>query len=51
MLWGKCGENKQLKNRKQLYISHLRFNFVESEGFEPSSKQGINKLSTCVALI
>ena len=24
---------------------------VESEGFEPSSKQGINKLSTCVALI
>jgi len=25
------------------------FNKVESEGFEPSSKQGINKLSTCVS--
>ena len=34
--------------KTELSVSSLR---VESEGFEPSSKQGINKLSTCVALI
>jgi hypothetical protein len=28
---------------------YFLFSFVESEGFEPSSKQGINMLSTCLA--
>ncbi len=28
----------------------LRFVKVELEGFEPSSKQGVNPLSTCLAL-
>jgi len=29
-------------------MSHLRLCFVELEGFEPSSKRGTNKLSTCL---
>jgi len=41
-MWGK----QTKKNRKHLINSYLRFNFVELEGIEPSSKQGINKPST-----
>ena len=46
-----CKTDKGLGQKKggkktELSVSSLR---VESEGFEPSSKQGINKLSTCLA--
>jgi len=39
------------KNRKHLKLRYLRLQIVDSKEFEPSSKQGINKLSICVALI
>ena len=43
--------NKQIKEsqvtlQKQLAI----LSFVELEGFEPSSKRGTNKLSTCLVV-
>ena len=42
------GVNKKLKKPQQM----LRlFYLVESEGLEPSSKQGTNKLSSCLAFI
>ena len=31
-------------------MSHLRLCVVELEGFEPSSKRGTNKLSTCLVV-
>ena len=33
---------------KSLTCKDLKINFVELEGFEPSSKRGTNELSTCV---
>ena len=44
------GQSKGGKKRKHTFLDVLSCK-VESEGFEPSSKQGINMLSTCVAEI
>lgn len=42
------GQSKGGKKRKHTFLDVLSCK-VESEGFEPSSKQGIKMLSTCVA--
>ena len=33
-----------------VFIKIAVYQFVEVEGFEPSSKRGPNKLSTCLAI-
>ena len=40
------GSHPSYHNKSPLAAS---FDFVELEGFEPSSKRGTNKLSTCLA--
>lgn len=45
-LWTSIGLDLNKKNRNMLIINIIRFNMVELEGVEPSSKQGTHRLST-----
>ena len=45
--WFKSVDHLKSKN-KSLNFSDLFFDSVELEGFEPSSKRGTNKVSTCL---